>query len=393
MAKYTTRIEADKAAFPVLLGNGNLVGQGELEGGRHFAVWEDPFPKPCYLFALVAGDLAVSERVFKTASGREVRGSGAGAGAGAAAAALLWVRWRGAGELWLLGAQRQRAPAPRPPRAAPANRPSRPAHPEALPLSPRQVTLRIWVSPANLPKVGHAMVSLEKSMKWDEEAFGLEYDLDLFNIGAPAAPARAPAAAGAGLRACWAAAGLLLGSAPASWLLLGAAAAAAPAHPLPPPPPPPPSRCGRLQHGGHGEQVAQHLQQPPGAGVARDRHRRRLQADRGGGGARVLPQLDGQQGDLPRLVPAHAQGGADRVQVGCVGWGWCWVLGVLCLVFGVWRMWCGCAMRCRALPPLPSWHAQAPPQHPVLTSLLPPHHHTPTPPPLTTAGTRSSLRT
>lgn len=61
MARYTTRIEADKAKYPVLLGNGNLVEKGELQGGRHYAIWKDPFPKPCYLFALVAGDLAVYE--------------------------------------------------------------------------------------------------------------------------------------------------------------------------------------------------------------------------------------------------------------------------------------------------------------------------------------------
>src|SRR6202453_4792772 len=56
---YTTRIESDKAAYPVLLSNGNLIQSGDLAGGRHFAVWQDPFPKPCYLFALVAGDLGV----------------------------------------------------------------------------------------------------------------------------------------------------------------------------------------------------------------------------------------------------------------------------------------------------------------------------------------------
>lgn len=72
MAKYTTRIEADKALYPVLLGNGNLVGEGEMEGGKHYAVWEDPFPKPCYLFALVAGSLSCSEKKFTTCSGREV---------------------------------------------------------------------------------------------------------------------------------------------------------------------------------------------------------------------------------------------------------------------------------------------------------------------------------
>ena len=73
MAKYITRIEAPKAAYPVLLGNGNLKEQGALLGGeRHYAVWEDPFPKPCYLFALVAGNLTCRERVYRTCSGRDV---------------------------------------------------------------------------------------------------------------------------------------------------------------------------------------------------------------------------------------------------------------------------------------------------------------------------------
>ncbi|OOZ38934.1 aminopeptidase N [Solemya pervernicosa gill symbiont] len=69
---YTTRIVADKASYPVLLSNGNLLEQGELDDGRHFAVWHDPFPKPSYLFALVAGDLAAVEDSFTTQSGREV---------------------------------------------------------------------------------------------------------------------------------------------------------------------------------------------------------------------------------------------------------------------------------------------------------------------------------
>lgn len=115
MARYTTRIEADKAKYPVLLSNGNLKETGEAEGGRHFAVWEDPYPKPCYLFALVAGDLVMKEDAFTTASGRNV-------------------------------------------------------------------VLRIYTQPANINQVDHAMDSLKKSMKWDEDVYGLEYDLDLFNI-------------------------------------------------------------------------------------------------------------------------------------------------------------------------------------------------------------------
>jgi aminopeptidase N len=72
LARYTSRIEADRTRFPVLLSNGNPVERGELPGNRHFAVWQDPFPKPCYLFALVAGDLGHIEDEFVTRSGRRV---------------------------------------------------------------------------------------------------------------------------------------------------------------------------------------------------------------------------------------------------------------------------------------------------------------------------------
>ncbi|AWK89199.1 aminopeptidase N [Azospirillum thermophilum] len=115
MARYATTITAEKARYPVLLSNGNLVASGEHEDGRHWARWEDPFPKPCYLFALVAGNLRHAEDHFRTFSGREV-------------------------------------------------------------------TLRIYVEPGNEDKVDHAMRSLKKSMRWDEEVYGLEYDLDIFNI-------------------------------------------------------------------------------------------------------------------------------------------------------------------------------------------------------------------
>ncbi|EIE24754.1 aminopeptidase N, partial [Coccomyxa subellipsoidea C-169] len=115
MAKYTTRIEADAKSYPVLLSNGNLLEQGSLEGGRHFAVWEDPFVKPCYLFALVAGDLAVREDTYQTMSGRTV-------------------------------------------------------------------TLRIYTRAKDIDRVAWAIESLKRAMKWDEDTFGLEYDLDLFNI-------------------------------------------------------------------------------------------------------------------------------------------------------------------------------------------------------------------
>ncbi|EXB37329.1 Aminopeptidase N [Morus notabilis] len=115
MAKYTCYIEADKSLYPVLLSNGNLVEQGDLEGGKHFALWEDPFKKPCYLFALVAGQLESRDDTFVTRSGRKV-------------------------------------------------------------------LLRIWTPAPDVPKTAHAMYSLKAAMKWDEDVFGLEYDLDLFNV-------------------------------------------------------------------------------------------------------------------------------------------------------------------------------------------------------------------
>lgn len=115
MAKYTVRIEADKSLYPVLLSNGNLAEQGDLADGKHFAIWEDPFKKPCYLFALVAGQLQSRDDTFTTRSGRKV-------------------------------------------------------------------SLRIWTPADDVPKTAHAMYSLKAAMKWDEDVFGLEYDLDLFNI-------------------------------------------------------------------------------------------------------------------------------------------------------------------------------------------------------------------
>ncbi|MFA7292986.1 MAG: aminopeptidase N [Rhodocyclaceae bacterium] len=115
MARFTVTLEADKAKTPVLLSNGNLVDQGELPDGRHFARWEDPFLKPCYLFALVAGDLAVNERCINTMSGREV-------------------------------------------------------------------LLQIWTEAASLDRTEHAMESLIRAIRWDEQRFGLELDLDRFMI-------------------------------------------------------------------------------------------------------------------------------------------------------------------------------------------------------------------
>ena len=73
LAKFTTRIEGDVSSCPVLLSNGNKIEEGDLDNGRHFAVWEDPFPKPSYLFALVAGDLKYIEDQFVTRSGRDLR--------------------------------------------------------------------------------------------------------------------------------------------------------------------------------------------------------------------------------------------------------------------------------------------------------------------------------
>jgi len=115
LARYTVTLRADRAAFPVLLSNGNLVAQGALPDGRHFATWHDPFPKPSYLFALVAGDLAALEDSFVTRSGRTV-------------------------------------------------------------------ALRIYSTPANLPRCHHAMECIKRAFRWDEERFGREYDLDTFMI-------------------------------------------------------------------------------------------------------------------------------------------------------------------------------------------------------------------
>lgn len=115
MAKYTTTITADEQQYPVLLSNGNLVESGTLGDGRHWARWDDPFKKPSYLFALVAGDLEFIEDVFKTKSGKHV-------------------------------------------------------------------TLRIYVEKGNRDKCAHSMEALKKAMRWDEEKFGREYDLDIYMI-------------------------------------------------------------------------------------------------------------------------------------------------------------------------------------------------------------------
>ena len=115
MAVYSTKIIADKKAYPVLLSNGNLFESGELEGGKHYAIWKDPFPKPSYLYALVAGDLGCVNDSFET-------------------------------------------------------------------MSSKKIELNIYCDKGNEAKCSHAMASLKASMKWDEERFGREYDLDIYNI-------------------------------------------------------------------------------------------------------------------------------------------------------------------------------------------------------------------
>ncbi|MCB2077508.1 MAG: aminopeptidase N, partial [Novosphingobium sp.] len=112
---YRVRMEGDKESFPILLSNGNCVAQGEGDAGSHWAEWHDPWPKPSYLFALVAGQLVANHSTFTTMNGREV-------------------------------------------------------------------DLNIWVRPGDESRTGHAMDSLKNAMKWDEETFGREYDLDLYNI-------------------------------------------------------------------------------------------------------------------------------------------------------------------------------------------------------------------
>ena len=117
MSTFTTKITANKSKYPVLLSNGNNVGSGDVDGdsSRHWAQWQDPFKKPSYLFALVAGDLVSLDDRFISCSGREIE-------------------------------------------------------------------LRIFVEEKDIDKCDHAMISLKNSMKWDEDVYGREYDLDIFMI-------------------------------------------------------------------------------------------------------------------------------------------------------------------------------------------------------------------
>ena len=115
MSLFTTTVKADAKAYPILLSNGNPIARGTEEDGRHWVTWQDPFKKPAYLFALVAGDLVCVEDQFTTCSGRSV-------------------------------------------------------------------ALRIYVEPENADQCQHAMSSLKNAMRWDEEVYGREYDLDIFMI-------------------------------------------------------------------------------------------------------------------------------------------------------------------------------------------------------------------
>ena len=114
LSVFKIKITADKK-YPYLLSNGNMVESGDLPGGKHFAVWEDPFPKPCYLFAIVAGGFDILEDSFKTMSGRDI-------------------------------------------------------------------PLTIYVDHGDAPRAEYAMDALKRSMRWDEQSYGREYDLDIFMV-------------------------------------------------------------------------------------------------------------------------------------------------------------------------------------------------------------------
>jgi aminopeptidase N len=116
LAEFRVKLIGDRSLFPVLLSNGNKVDSGELHGNKHFAVFHDPFPKPSYLFAVVAGSFDTLHSTFKTKSNRDIK-------------------------------------------------------------------LGVYINKGTpLEQARHAMASIHKSMKWDEDVYGLEYDLDVFNI-------------------------------------------------------------------------------------------------------------------------------------------------------------------------------------------------------------------
>ena len=115
LARFQVRLTADATRFPVLLANGDCIERGTLDDGRHFTVWEDPFPKPCYLFAMVAGDLALVRGDYRTSEGRPI-------------------------------------------------------------------ALEFYVDHGSEGLVDHAMEALRQAMRWDEECFGLHYDLDTYMV-------------------------------------------------------------------------------------------------------------------------------------------------------------------------------------------------------------------
>lgn len=115
LSRFTVRLQADEKRFPVLLANGNCIDQGRLDDGQHYAVWDDPFAKPCYLFAMVAGNLAKVTDTYRAADGRDI-------------------------------------------------------------------ALEFFVDHGNEDRVDHAMASLKDAMRWDEECFGLVYDLDIYMV-------------------------------------------------------------------------------------------------------------------------------------------------------------------------------------------------------------------
>ena len=186
MAPYRVVLRADKGKYPILLSNGNLVDEGDLGNGRHYAVWDDPFAKPSYLFALVAGRFEVLEDRIVRASGREA-------------------------------------------------------------------LLQIYVEPGNLDKTAHAMASLKRAIAWDERRFGLELDLDRFMIVASND-----------------------------------------------------FNMGAMENKGLNIFNAKYVLAHPY--VATDTDYAAHRSDRR---PRVLPQLDRQPRDVPRLVPAEPEGRAD----------------------------------------------------------------------------------